>query len=285
MVIALVSAMLAGFLGAFVWAANDNEELRGAPEAPPPPTVAAADSREPEVTTTTRPDLSLDSMDRKLRPMVFSVTTLDAAGQPSQGSAFAAGMTERQTLLLASLAVVQAATRAPGPSVMVEGEGYSGPATVWTWQESTDLALLVIPKGSLAALPWAEPGRAARAGDQVFVVAADRVSPGIVSTISASSLQHNVFVDDPMRGAALVNIRGEVLGIASAVFAGGGVPTDTAFFGVPIREACVSVLSCPGITPSQPGEGPTTTTGATSSTRRSTPRTTEPTIEADTTEP
>ncbi len=282
-VIVLVSAVLAGFLGAAVWAANDNEQLRGAPEPPPPPTIPTAAGDE-QVTTTTRLDLSLDTMDRKLRPMVWTVTTLDAGGQPSLGSAFSAGATEGQSLLLTSLAVVEAGTRAPAPPITVEGEGYSGPATLWTWQESTDLALLVIPKGSLPALPWADPSPPTKPGDQIFAVGSQRVTPGIVSTFLPSSIQHSVFVDDPMRGAPLVNVKGEVLGIASAAYAGGGVPTDTAFFGVPIRAACVTVINCPGITAPEPGDSPTTTSGRTGTTRRST-ATTQPSDDTDTTEP
>jgi S1-C subfamily serine protease len=265
--IVLVSAVLAGFLGAAVWAANDNEQLR-VPEAPPPPVTVASDETEVS-TTTTRPDLTLESIDKKLRPMVWSVKTLDAAGQPTLGSAFSAGKTEGRTLLLTSLAVVEAATRAPGPPITVEGEGFSGPATLWTWDENTDLALLVITKGSLPALPWVAPNVGVRPGDKVFAVSAGGVTPGVVAAASESSLQHNIFIDDQARGAPLVNVKGEVLAISSVAFVGAGEATDTAFFGPPILRACESVLSCPGFenAAAPPEEGATaTSTGATTTT-------------------
>jgi hypothetical protein len=222
-------------------------------------------------TTTTRPDLSMEGIDEKLRPLMWSVNTLDANGLPSVGWAFSAGTTEGRTLLLTSLAVVEAATRAPGPEIKVQNGSFNGPATLWTWEESRDLALLVISRGNLPAIPWAGENPAPRAGDRLFLVAADRVSPGLVTGYSSEALQHNIFVDDPLRGGALVNIKGEVLAVASAAYSGGGQPTDNAFFSPPLRKACARVLVCPGVAPgggAPPTPGTTTTTARRTTTTR-----------------
>jgi hypothetical protein len=274
-IITLVSAVGAGFLSAVVWSANDNESVLGAPTpvVSPPPAEGAGEA---PTTTTTRPDLSLDGMDKKLRPLIWTVETLDAAGQPVMGAAFSAGTTEGRTLLLTSLALVEAATRAPGPEVRVRNGSFNGPATLHTWEEGRDLALLVVPRGSQPALPWAPETPPLKPADQIFLVSHDRVTPGLVTSVSPQSIQHNIFVEDPLRGAALVNVKGEVLGVASASYTGGGTPTDNAFFTAPIRTACARVLVCPGIEPAQVGgasapQGPTTTARrGTTTTRRGT---------------
>ncbi|MDQ4133975.1 MAG: S1C family serine protease [Actinomycetota bacterium] len=273
-IIALVAAVGAGFLSAVVWSANDREQVLGAPTPPPTP-LPADDSVEVATTTTTRPDLSMEGMDKKLRPLIWSVETLDAAGQPVQGAAFSAGALEGRTLLLTSLALVEAATRAPGPEIRVKNGSFSGPATLWTWEEGRDLAVLDVPRGGQPALPWAPETPPLRVGDQIFLVSHDRVTPGLVTGLSPLSIQHNIFVEDPFRGAALVNVKGELLGIGSATYTGGGTPTDTAFFSPTIRTACARALRCPGVDPASVGGPPapsTTTTNrrGTTTTRRGT---------------
>ncbi|HYX43791.1 MAG TPA: serine protease, partial [Acidimicrobiales bacterium] len=181
---------------------------------------------------------------RTLGPAVWTVNTLNSAGQPVTGSAFVVGSPGGQGLLITSLAVVEAATRQPAPEIAVMGGGYNGNATLWTWDEGRDLALLAV---SRSAIPpeWANESTPLRVGDRIFAVGGGgKVAPGIVTGVNASAVQHNVFIDDSLRGGPLVNPKGDVVAVASAAFTGGGKPTDTSFFGVPIRAICAGVLRC-----------------------------------------
>jgi S1-C subfamily serine protease len=171
--------------------------------------------------------------------------------------------------LLTSLALVQAATRAPGPGITVKNGTFNAPAALWTWDEGRDLALLVVEgKGNSPSLPWAGDNPPLRVGDPIFAVGVDRVVPGVVAGVSPGAIQHNIFIDDPLRGGALVNIKGEVLAVASPAFTPGAQITDTVFFGVPIRVVCAAVLNCE--TGDIDRNAATTTTGRT---RRTTPST------------
>jgi S1-C subfamily serine protease len=266
-IVVLVIALVTGFTGAFLWARSDSNQLRRS--TPPTPTLDRsradqAPSGQDEPTSTTRPDLSVEALTKKESPSVLTVSTLNSAGQPVEGTAFVAATPGGQTLLLTSLSVVEASTRQPAPDITLKGDRYNGPATLWTWDPGHDLALLVVGRTGAPALPWAADTGAAKVGDKLFAVAAGgQVRPGVVTALSDAAVQHNVFVDDHVRGAPLVNVKGEVLGVASAAYTAGGAPTDTSFFGVPLAAACAVVLHCGGGSTSAstvPPSGPTAST-------------------------
>ena len=244
-VVAMAIAVLTGIGGAYVWANNDAGRLRLSPPTPPS-TVRAAELAPPpavEATTTTRPDLAPDALARALGPAVWTVRTLNSAGQPVTGSAFLVGSPGGQGLLVTSLAVVEASTGQPAPEITVTGGGYDGRATLWTWDEGRDLALLTVGRAATAP-EWVTEGTPVRVGDRIFAVGGGgKVAPGVVTAVG-NAVQHNIFIDDSLRGGPLVNAKGDVVAVSSAVFTGGGKPTDTAFFGVPIRDVCGSVLRC-----------------------------------------
>lgn len=267
--IALVLSVVIGFVAALIYvstepAVRDSNDPAEAAEGP-----AGAEEGDAAGTTTTRPEvLSPEALAKKVAPSVWSVNTLDEAGRPTSGSAFAASSAPGQTLLLTSLEVVQASTRQPSPDIVVRNGGTEVKATLWTWQEDIDMALLVINR-SQPALKWADDEAAPKPGDKLFVaVGSGGVAPGVVGAMSPSSIQHNIFTDEGRRGAALVSDKGEVIGMASLAFNPGGAGTDRIFFGVPVRSACVRVLACgggntdPGATPTSiaPPPGGTTTT-------------------------
>lgn len=249
-VISLIAAVLVGFLGALVYTSSENSKLTAADPADQAqagttvPDKAAAEGP----TTTKAPEiLTPDALAKKVAPSVWTVSTLDDAGRPVDGSAFVAGSSGGQTFLLTSLAVVRAATRVPGPDVVVRNGGSEVKATLWTWEDERDLALLVIGR-TAPALPWAGDASPAKTGDKVYVVTGAGGLPlaGVLGTISATSLQHNIFVDAPRQGAPLLNEKGEVLGMASQTFnnPAGATPDTKVFSAVPVRAACDRVLSC-----------------------------------------
>jgi len=245
-VIVLLLAVGTGFVGAYIWASNDARNVRTAPGVPVTQRPQA-EGTDVEVTTTTKPDLSNDALSDKLAPSVWSVRTFDSAGRPVQGSAFLAQSSKGQGLLITSLAVVEASTHLPAPEIVVSGEDFEGKADLWSWDEEHDLALLVVGATKAPALPWVSDAARLQVGGRVFAMGGDgTLKPGVVSRLSDQAVENNIFVDDALRGGVIVDIKGEVVAIASAVFTAGGLPTDTAFFGVPIRDACARVLKCSG---------------------------------------
>src|SRR5688572_13000591 len=105
---------------------------------------------------------TLDALVKKVRPSLFFVNTLDEAGQPSVGTAFAVASDSEQTLLVTSYNTIKAATRKPGPTLQVRQGNDEFKAELWTWQEDKDLALLVLAKGSVPRLRFADRDPAVR---------------------------------------------------------------------------------------------------------------------------
>jgi S1-C subfamily serine protease len=87
-------------------------------------------------------------------------------------------------------------------------------------------------------------------GDRVFVVSGlggggGAVSQGFIAGVSSQGIQHDAPVGAAFQGGPLVNSSGEVLAIASRAYAPLGFAPQAVFFGVPIRGACESLVSCP----------------------------------------
>ena len=256
-VISLVVAMLVGFTGALIYTSSDNAKIAAvdpADQTRVAPTIPAGS--EPQGPTTTKPPeiLTPDGIAKTAGPSVWTVSSLDEAGRPVEGSGFIAGSFGGQTYLLTSLSIVRAATRIPGPEIVVRNGGSEVKATLWTWQEDRDLALLVTGR-TAPSLNWADENPPPKAGDKVYVVGGVGAGPvaGVISSLSPSSIQHNVFIDPARQGAPLLNERGQVLGMASLALNPGALPGDSNFFAVPMSATCERVLSCGG-----GNSGPTT---------------------------
>jgi S1-C subfamily serine protease len=270
-VISLVVSVIVGFTGALIYTSSNNAKIAAvdpADQTRVAPTIPA--SAEPTGPTTTKPPeiLTQDGIAKKAGPSVWTVSTLDEAGRPVEGSGFIAGSFGGQTFLLTSLSIVRAATRIPGPDIVVRNGGSDVKATLWTWQEDRDLALLVTGR-TAPSLSWADTDPQVKAGDKVYVLGGGGGSPvaGVVSSVSPASIQHNVFIDASRQGAPLLNEKGQVLGMVSLALNPGAGPADSNFFAIPIAAACDRVLSCGGGTTGIPsttvapnGNNATTTT-------------------------
>jgi S1-C subfamily serine protease len=187
---------------------------------------------------------------KKVEPSVWFVRTLDEAGQPSVGSAFVVASDSNQTFMLASFTTVRAATKRPGPQVMVRKGNQELKADLYTWEEAKDLALLVIAKGDIPKLSFAPRDPALKVGERVFAVSGlgssgASVSQGSVADVSANGIQHDASVGQGFQGGPLVNSKGELLGVASRSYAPLGFASDDVYFALPIRGACEKVLRCP----------------------------------------
>jgi S1-C subfamily serine protease len=268
-VISLVVSMLVGFTGALIYTSSDNAQIAAVDPADQTRTLPTAPPvTEPAGPTTTKPEiLTPDGIAKRTGPSVWSVSSLDESGRPVEGTGFIAGSFGGQTYLLTSFAIVRAATRIPGPDIVVRNGGSDLKATLWSWQEERDLALLVTGR-SVASLTWAGDDPAPKAGDKVYLVpAGGGPVAGVLSGVSPASLQHNIFVDARRQGAPLINERGQVLGMASLGLTPPGVfpPVDT-FFAVPIEASCDKVLNCGGGNASVPSTVAPTGLNATTTT-------------------
>jgi S1-C subfamily serine protease len=214
----------------------------GATTLPPePPTLPPDDGP----TTTQAPEiLSPEELASKVAASVWAVRTLDPVGRSVQGTAFVAGAFGGQTLLLTSHALVRAATQAPAPTITVAQGGRTVEATLWTWHEDRDLALLVIG-GASPGLQWAPSTPPLAPGDRLYAGTTSRgVSPGIVTAVAEGAIEHNIYTDESLQGAPLLNQKGEVVAMASQAYDPNGRATTTIFIGVPVRLACERVLRC-----------------------------------------
>ena len=270
-VIALLISMLVGFTGALIYTSSDNahiaavdpaDQTRTLPTAPPATNVTGPTTTKPEI-------LTQDGIAKRTGPSVWSVSSLDESGRPVDGTGFVAGSFGGQTYLLTSFSIVRAATRIPGPEIVVRNGGSELKATLWTWQEERDLALLVTGR-SVASLTWADDNPAPKAGDKVYLVAGSGggTAVGVLSGVSPTSIQHNIFVDEHRQGAPLINERGQVLGMASLGLTPGVVAPPDTFFAVPIAAACERVLNCGGGNASVPSTVAPTGLNATPTTAR-----------------
>jgi len=193
---------------------------------------------------------TLEELVKKVQASVWFVNTLDEGGQPSVGSAFVVASDGDQSLLLTSYNTVRAATRTPGPVVNVRKGEEQLKATLWTWQEDKDLALLIIQKANLPKLAFAPRDPPLKTGERVFSMSGlgasgGSIAQGFVADVSSAGVQHDAAVGSQFQGGPLLNDKGEVLAVSSRAYAPLGFSTEAVFFGVPIRAACEKVLKCP----------------------------------------
>ena len=195
----------------------------------------------------------LASIIKQIAPSVFFVHTLDAAGQPSVGTAFVISSNSSQSLLLTSYSTVTAATRAPGPQVFVSqgGSGAETPVTVRTWDDHYDLALLILPRGGLPAISVAPSSPSPLPGDRLFAAsglgsAGASLAQGTVVDVSSSGLEMDAPIGAAFQGGPLVNKAGQVVAVGSRSYAPLGFTSQGTYFVPFVQAACNKVLSCPG---------------------------------------
>ena len=195
---------------------------------------------------------TLQNLVAKTAPALYFVHTLDEAGQPSVGTAFAVASDSRQTLLLTSFSVVRAATRKPGPDVFVRHGSNEQKINVFTWQEDKDLALIILNTGNQPKLDFTSG--APKPGERVFALSGlggqgASITQGFVADVSAEGIQHDARTGTQFQGGPLLNSDGKVVGILSRTFSPLGFPVADVLFAVPPKAACEKVLQCPNGTP------------------------------------
>jgi S1-C subfamily serine protease len=193
---------------------------------------------------------TLGTVLEKSSPSIWAVRTFDVDGQPTAGSAFAVASDDEKTFLLTSLNVVAAATTRPGPKLMLRQGSEELEGTLWTWQENTDLALLIVKKGNLAPLSWAAPDSTVL-GDQVFSVSGlgsskGAITEGRVAEVSSSGLQHSAQIGTAFRGGPILDSQGRVIAVGSRSYAPLGFVSEDIFFAPLVQASCETILKCSG---------------------------------------
>ena len=193
-----------------------------------------------------------------VRPSVWFVSTLDEVGAPSVGSAFVVFSDSEQSFLLTSFEVVRAATAEPVPDIVLrQGEQELG-ATLFTWDEERDLALLALPAGNQPALTFVPDPGSVDTGDRVFAVSGlgasgASVAQGVVADAASNAIQHDTPVGAVFRGGPLLASDGTVVGVSSRRYSPLGFDPLAVFFAPPIRLACEVVITCPDGAAAPPG--------------------------------
>jgi S1-C subfamily serine protease len=193
---------------------------------------------------------TLEALTKKAQPSVWFVSTLDEAGQPSVGSAFVVASDSDQTLMVTSFNTVRAATRTPGPAITVRKGDEQLKATLRTWQDDKDIALLIVSKANVPKLTFAPKEPPLKLGERVFPVSGlgasgGAITQGFVADVSSAGVQHDAAVGPSFQGGPVLNDKGEVVAVASRAYAPLGFVTDDVFFAVPILATCEKILRCP----------------------------------------
>ena len=193
---------------------------------------------------------TLRSLVDKVKDSIYLIETQDEFGRPQAGSAFVVTSDAEKSYLVTSLSVVKAATRKPGPAIVLRKGNERIDATLWTWQEEKDLALLIVNKGSLPRVKWAAADQPPQYGERIFDVAGvggagGSITQGFVADVSAAGIMHDAAVTGPFAGGPILNSKGEVLGVGAPGYMPLGFTSDRVTFAPYIRAACEKVLKCP----------------------------------------
>lgn len=193
---------------------------------------------------------TLQDLVEQVSESVWFVSTQDSVGQPRVGSAFVVTSDAEQAFFLTSLDVVQASTSRPGPPLVLRQNDEEMSATLWTWDETRDLALLIADLPNVPRLEWAPEDPPLGLGQRVFAVAGlggagASITQGFIADVSAAGVQHDASISGAFEGGPLINSKAEVVGVATSAYAPLGFTSPDVTFAPPIRAACEQVLSCP----------------------------------------
>lgn len=200
---------------------------------------------------------TLEALVKQAAPSLFFVRSLDEQGAATVGTGFAVASDNEQTFVLTSYSTIRAATVRPGPAVEVRQRDEVVKATLWTWDESKDIAMIIVQRGKVPTLSFASKG-SVNTGERVFALsglgaAGGAATQGFVADVSSPGIQHDASVGQAFQGGPLVDSDGKVVGINSRTFAPLGFQSDGVWWAPAIRAACDKVLRCPNDSPTGAG--------------------------------
>jgi S1-C subfamily serine protease len=201
----------------------------------------------------------IQAVGKQTAPSIFEVATQDEAGQTVLATAFVVASDANRTFLLTSFNAVRATIHQPGPDLSVSQGPVKIQASVYSWDEAHDLALIIINRGSVAKVAVRADTDKVQIGERVFAVSAvgstgATVAEGFLGDVSADGLQHSAPIGPSFQGAPIVDSNGKLIAIASRVYAPFNFATDAMWIGVPPTAMCAKVLRCPNGAPTTPGD-------------------------------
>ena len=182
-------------------------------------------------------------------PSVWTISTLDEAGRPISGSAFAVTGHEGGTALVTSYSLVRASTGAPGPEITLIKNGERVEATLWSWDPSRDLALVVTP----AEIPTLDlavgTDQIDALGARVFAMSGiggqgATASPGVLIDQSDVGVQHTAAIGEAFLGGPLLDGSGLVIGVTTLDYEPFGIENGQVSFAPDVSGICARVLRC-----------------------------------------
>ncbi len=180
---------------------------------------------------------------------VWVVETLGEDGLPVVGTAFAVAGHSGGTALVTSYSTIKASTLAPAPEIALVKGDRRMVATLWSWDEASDVALLVVGEG-MEVIPFApSAARSASLGARVYAVSGlgglgASASPGIVVDQSEIGLQHTAVVGAFYEGGPLVNSSGQLVGVATTRYRPFGVDSAPIIAAPSVDALCQTLLRC-----------------------------------------
>jgi putative serine protease PepD len=176
---------------------------------------------------------------KRVEASVFTVVAGDALG-----TSFVLASSGGSSSLVTNFHVVADEWDAGRHTVHLRQEGRELDATIDRVSKGDDVAVLVAP-ASLPVLPRATAQPAV--GDSVLVVGAPlglggSVSNGIISAFRDGYIQFSAPIAPGNSGGPLVNLRGEVVGVARSKLVAEGA--EGLSFAIPIAVVCTAVSVC-----------------------------------------
>ena len=267
----VVAMVLGGFVGAQIAQSGDDSSTTDSTEVPSTvvdeadisgngvPTAPTGDapgsSNEPvataPATNDAEPALNVAEVLKKIQPSVVTIIAITEAGMnPGRATGTGVVITSDGDILTNDHVV----DGADNVSVLFAGDTEPTPATVLAVDVGNDLALIHVDKTGLTPAVFADPD-SIDIGDEVVAVGfaldldgGPTVTRGIVSALNRTIvsgdgaldglIQTDTAISSGNSGGPLVNTRGQVIGINTAVFQSSGeVAANNVGFSISVAEA------------------------------------------------
>jgi len=187
----------------------------------------------------------ISSIGAAVQGSIAVVETSTPDGGPAIGTATAVARTGDTTVLVTSLSLVRASTTEPGPGIALLVGEQRWEATLFSWDDATDLAVLTADT-SLEPVALAEVAAAGRlTGLPIYAVSGFQVtvSPGTVLNVNSSGLRYLALLSRDFTGGPLVDTAGTVVGFVTPGYAPGGLDGDL-YWSPSLEQLCAGLLTC-----------------------------------------
>jgi hypothetical protein len=192
---------------------------------------------------------SPDGLPQVVSPVAPSVALVESRsldGKTTIGTATAVGNNGDGTYFLTGLEAVRAATASPGPEIVLrKGEG-KWTASLVSWDEELEMALLV-SDAPLQAAPFSPvEDLGILTGAPIFALSAlnDSVSPGAVITVTRDGFRHTGVIDADFIGGPILDETGKIVGFATRDYSPDGIQGGRLPWAPTIPQLCKTLVSC-----------------------------------------